>query len=216
MHSFVDLLKYGLEYCGLFYGTYRAQVKDNVDPQGRGRIQIFCPQVHGTSFPQVWAEHKSAMAGKGFGFWHVPDVGEWVYVQFDHGRSEFPIWDGGWWGTGDTTEDMIVSKVVLTTKEGLKLVFDRDGSTILIQHSEQTYVFLEAGRATIQAPQLILESDDIELKGPTKITGAVTVIGDGNVVGDWTVSGENSGHHTHPIGPDPLAPLTTIALPNPL
>jgi phage baseplate assembly protein gpV len=145
MNEFCDKLKnYGLEFFGLYYGTYKAKVMSNTDPNNRGRLAIWCPQVHGPVSAQVWAEHKSPYAGNNFGFWAVPDVDEWVYVTFDHGRAEFPIWDGGWYANAEPTVDMVNSKVCLVTKEGMKIVIDRQAATILVDSGNGSSVTLSA------------------------------------------------------------------------
>lgn len=174
MHNMIELLKYGLEYCGLYYGTYRAQVKSTADPENRGRIMLLCPQVHGPSYPPVWAEPKSAMAGSQFGFWHVPDVGEWVYVQFDHGRSDFPIWEGGWWGLNDQTADMVTSKVVLATKEGLKLVFDRANGTILVSHPAGSSIQLDDTGIIVAGESVSLVASTVIVSGDTTFQDNIT------------------------------------------
>jgi phage baseplate assembly protein gpV len=108
------------------------------------------------------------------GIWHVPDVGETVYVVFDHGRPEYPMWQGGWWGEGDTTEDMSIMKVVVCTPEGLKVVLDRSAQTIFLEQSPGNSVLLSDDKLTIAhngTIEVTGDSVDIVSTGTTNLRG---------------------------------------------
>lgn len=193
--TFVHMLVYGLEYLGLYYGTYRGQVVSNSDPLNLGRLQVHCPHIHGDQYPGAWAHPISPMAGKSFGIWHVPDVGEWVHVRFDHGRIEFPMWEGGWWGTGDTTADMTVKNVVLCTLEGLKIILNRTAKSITIQQdSGNAIVITEDSIAINHIAKVVITAPEVDITAPiVKITGQLEVTGEGTFGGTHTVTA-----HTHP------------------
>lgn len=209
MTSTTQLLIHGLEYLGLYYGTYRGTVKSVDDPDGLGRIQVHCQAIHGALYPLVWAYPVAPCAGKSFGIWHVPDVGEWVHVRFDHGRLEYPMWEGGWWGQGDPTSDMVPTNVVVCTKEGLKIVLNRSDKTVTIQQADGNNIVVSQGTIEInhagdlnvniqgsvniaaQGKATITSADEIDLVGNTKITGALTVTGEG------TFNGHTVTNHTH-------------------
>lgn len=166
MTDMIETLKYGLEHCGLFYGIYKAQVVNNSDPNNSGRLILFCPTVHGPDTAQIWARPKAAYAGKQFGLWAIPDVGEWVYVSFDHGRAEFPIWEGGWWAdSGDATPDMVTKNVVLSTAEGLKIVLNRVNGSILIQQSNGNSIEITADSINVES------STTVNIKAPAVTIG---------------------------------------------
>ena len=143
------IMESGLEIVGLYYGVYRATVIDNADPDGQGKVMLHCPQVHGADYPKVWSWPETPYAGNGFGFWAVPDIGQFVYVRFDHGRPDKPIWHGGWWGAGDPTTDMVPTKVVLATLEGMKIVINRAQQTILIEQTLGNSILIENDDVTI-------------------------------------------------------------------
>lgn len=177
MSPFSEFLRriaaYGLESYGIFYGDYRGQVKDNEDPEHRGRVKVHVPQIHGDSWPDVWAEPKAVGAGPGCGFWSIPDVGDWVYVTFDHGRPEHPLWAGGWWGSDDVLEgDMTPKKVVLAVKEGMKVVLDRENQTIMIEQSVGNSIFMSDEETRIKhAGKIVIEGDNcsIQAMGDTEV-----------------------------------------------
>jgi uncharacterized protein involved in type VI secretion and phage assembly len=85
-----------------FFGKYRGTVYSNEDPKHLGRLMVLVPDVLGSA-PSNWAEPCVPLAGKGepMGVYLVPPVGAGVWVEFEHGSSEDPIWVGCRWGTSN-------------------------------------------------------------------------------------------------------------------
>ncbi|WP_326751204.1 phage baseplate assembly protein V [Streptomyces hirsutus] len=81
-----------------FYGKYRGTVVSNVDPLGLGRIQAFVPDVLAV-LPSTWAMPCVPFAGPQCGTWAVPPVGAGVWMEFEQGDPDHPIWTGGFWGS---------------------------------------------------------------------------------------------------------------------
>jgi hypothetical protein len=80
-----------------YYGKYRATVFNNFDPEQRGRIQAVVPDVLGL-IPSSWAMPCLPVAGKGSGGYVLPELGAGVWIEFEQGDSDFPIWSGCFWG----------------------------------------------------------------------------------------------------------------------
>lgn len=80
-----------------FYGKYRGVVINNVDPMRMGRIQASVPDV-GKAIPTTWAMACVPITGKGSGTYLVPQIGAGVWIEFEQGDPEFPIWTGCFWG----------------------------------------------------------------------------------------------------------------------
>jgi uncharacterized protein involved in type VI secretion and phage assembly len=83
-----------------YYGIYRATVINNVDPEFLGRINVTVPAVGGIT-PSTWAMPSIPFAGKQMGAYMVPQVGSGVWVQFEAGDPDYPVWVGGFWGIGE-------------------------------------------------------------------------------------------------------------------
>ena len=81
------------------YGKYRATVINNVDPLQIGRVQVMVADVAGF-IPSTWAMPCMPVAGINTGMFAVPMIGSGVWVEFERGDPDFPIWVGGYWGTG--------------------------------------------------------------------------------------------------------------------
>lgn len=80
------------------YGKYRATVVNNVDPLQIGRIQAMIPDVAGV-VPSTWAMPCMPVAGINSGVFTVPIIGSGVWIEFERGNPDYPIWVGGYWGT---------------------------------------------------------------------------------------------------------------------
>jgi uncharacterized protein involved in type VI secretion and phage assembly len=81
-----------------FFGKYRGTVVNNVDPMQIGRIMAIVPDVSG-EIPTSWAMPCLPSAGINTGVFTVPQVGAGVWIEFEHGDPDRPIWVGGYWGT---------------------------------------------------------------------------------------------------------------------
>lgn len=132
-NSFQKQLKQdGLESCGLYYGVYHAIVKDNNDPQQKGRLKLLIPQIQNNE-PTDWAFPVGNYAGDDKGFFSIPEVDDGVYVMFIAGEIRSPVWLGGWW-----LESQVPSEVksnyptikLWKTDSGNKIEMD-DGNTII-------------------------------------------------------------------------------------
>lgn len=81
-----------------FLGKYRATVMNNVDPLQIGRIQVIVPDVSNIMLSS-WAMPCVPVAGIQMGVFTVPVIGSGVWVEFEHGDPDYPIWVGGFWGS---------------------------------------------------------------------------------------------------------------------
>ena len=81
-----------------YYGKYRGTVVNNIDPMQLGRIQAIVPDVSGV-VPTSWAMPCLPFAGINTGVFTVPQIGSGVWIEFEQGDPDRPIWVGGYWGT---------------------------------------------------------------------------------------------------------------------
>lgn len=80
-----------------YFGKYRGTVVNNVDPMQMGRIQVMVPDVSNVSLSS-WAMPCVPISGMQSGVFAMPSVGAGVWVEFEQGDPDHPIWVGGWWG----------------------------------------------------------------------------------------------------------------------
>jgi hypothetical protein len=81
-----------------YYGKYRGVVIENIDPGQLGRVLVQVPDVLGLT-PSSWAMPCMPVAGIQAGVFVVPPIGSQVWVEFEQGDPDYPIWTGGFWGT---------------------------------------------------------------------------------------------------------------------
>jgi uncharacterized protein involved in type VI secretion and phage assembly len=80
------------------FGKYRGTVINNIDPMQIGRIQVMVPDLAGF-VPGTWAMPCVPVAGINTGVFTVPMIGSGVWVEFERGDADYPIWVGGYWGS---------------------------------------------------------------------------------------------------------------------
>jgi hypothetical protein len=85
---------------GEFFGKYRGTVANNIDPMQVGRIQVRVPAVLGEG-SLSWATPCVPYAGPGVGFFAIPPNNANVWVEFEGGDPDYPIWSGCFWGLGE-------------------------------------------------------------------------------------------------------------------
>ncbi len=180
--SVPDLLEsaFALNKPHKFYGKYRGSVVNNIDPLQRGRIQALVPDVSST-LPTSWAMPAVPVAGSGMGVFVLPPVGAGVWIEFEQGDPDYPIWSGGWWGnTGEVPALALTGlpaspSIVLQTLGGnIVMISDLPGPSggILLQTKSGAMLSLSDTGITISDGQ-----------GATiSLTGAAVTINQGALV----------------------------------
>lgn len=118
-----------------YFGKYRGTVVDNIDPMQMGRIQAMVPDVS-SLIPTTWALPCVPIASPQAGSWFVPMIGSGVWIEFEHGDPDFPIWVGCYWATAADVPAMALEAppgspniVLQTTGENTLLISDLPGPT---------------------------------------------------------------------------------------
>lgn len=112
-----------------FYGKYRGKVTDNMDPLMMGRVRATVPDVMGDQ-ESGWAMPCAPFGGSGVGFFAVPTVGAGVWIEFEHGDPDYPIWSGCWFGSlAEMPPKLLVppppsKKVMIITEGGHSITLD--------------------------------------------------------------------------------------------
>ncbi len=110
-----------------FYGKYRGTVTDNQDPLMMGRVKATVPDVLGDQ-PSGWAMPCAPFGGNQTGFFALPTVGAGVWIEFEHGDPDYPIWAGCWWGSAAELPPLLLAppykKVMIVTEGGHSITLD--------------------------------------------------------------------------------------------
>lgn len=153
-----------------FYSKYRGTVLDNVDPLQTGRLLVQVADVAGV-LPSTWALPCLPFAGPLSGFYAIPTIGSTVWVEFEHGDPDKPVWTGCFWQTTNVVPPLAlagpagVQQVVVQTEgQNTLMVSDVPGPTggILLQVGDAMISVSDAG--------IIIDNGQgasIALTGPT-------------------------------------------------
>ncbi|WP_052691779.1 phage baseplate assembly protein V [Teredinibacter purpureus] len=96
------------------HGKYRGFVVDNEDPECLGRITVTVPSVTGT-IVSGWAAPCFPYGGSANqGLLFMPEKESGVWVEYEGGDIDFPVWVGTFWSAPDDENE-------------LPLVYDIDG-----------------------------------------------------------------------------------------
>jgi len=112
---------------GQFFGKYRGIVSDIQDPMMMGRIRAKVPDVTGDQ-ESGWAMPCAPFGGSATGFFALPVVGAGVWIEFEHGDPDYPVWSGCWWGSAAEIPPILLAppykKVMIQTEGGHSIVLD--------------------------------------------------------------------------------------------
>jgi len=103
-----------------FFGKYRGKVANNIDPMQLGRVQVSVPAVLGDG-SLSWAMPCAPYGGAGVGFFAVPPVGANIWVEFEAGDSDYPIWSGCFWGVGEVPAQPALPQMKVWKTDGITL-----------------------------------------------------------------------------------------------
>jgi hypothetical protein len=165
-----------------YFGKYRGTVVNNLDPENRGRIQAIVPDVQGL-VPMTYALPCLPAAGKGSGTFVVPELGSSVWIEFEQGNPDYPIWSGCFWATTLELPEMgIVSK-----SPAHNMVFQTTGrNSITVFGMPADGITLCSGPIAIPtSPRIMITATSIVLTNgiaDITITGTSVIINKGVLV----------------------------------
>jgi hypothetical protein len=164
----------------LYHGKYRGTVRNNVDPEFRGRLLVNVPAVMGAT-GMTWALPCFPYAGQLAGTFIIPPINAAVWVEFEGGNPASPIWVGGFYPLGQappyalagppgaqefviqTTLGNIISVkdvpgpaggIVLGSLTGAMILINDAG--IILQDGKGGLITMTAGIVSINPPNLVV------------------------------------------------------------
>jgi hypothetical protein len=160
-----------------YFGKYRGEVTDTADPTARGRVKVRVPSVMGDR--EVWAMPCAPYAGDGLGFFAIPPAGTAVWVEFEGGELNQPIWAGCFWRDGEIDSADAVEKVFFLKTPGVTIRVDNDSGEVVIESSAGAKVTLSQSGVKIEATQIELSANGgsatLSATGFDAMGGALTV-----------------------------------------
>lgn len=139
-----------------YFGKYRGIVTDNNDPDKLCRIMALVPSVMG-EIAVGWALPSFPFAGHHHGLVMLPEVGSMVWVEFEAGNLDFPIWSGGFFLPGQRPTPDGNGARVIVSKNKHQVVLDDDADEVIVTHNggpeikmTGTAITLTVGACTIE------------------------------------------------------------------
>lgn len=118
-----------------FYGKYRGTVLNTVDPLQTGRIMAQVPDVLGLNISS-WAMPCFPVTGIQSGAFALPQIGTGVWVEFEQGNPDYPIWTGCYYKTAAEVPALALAAppgvdnmVMQTTAQNTFMINDTPGPT---------------------------------------------------------------------------------------
>ena len=78
----------------MYYGLYRGVIANTADPSGKKRVQLRVPKLFGDTLTN-WAPPSAPHAPNTAPSITVPAAGTLVWVQFENGDPDYPVWISG-------------------------------------------------------------------------------------------------------------------------
>ncbi|SFF76454.1 hypothetical protein SAMN05518801_101344 [Novosphingobium sp. CF614] len=118
-----------------YYGKYRGTVINNIDPMQTGRLMVQIPDGPGLA-PSTWAEPCFPATGKQMGMHWLPQIGAGVWVEFEQGDLNYPIWTGCYYHSTAEVPPLAMAGtpglsnfVIQTTGQNTLMISDTPGPT---------------------------------------------------------------------------------------
>lgn len=181
-------------------GVYRGIVTDNNDPDQLGRVLVKIPSIWGDAVHTSWVEPSFPSTE----FFIVPPVGAQVWIMFDEGDPDSPIYIGSFLKTEEPHSEAksVAPKArSIKTEESLRITLDDDVREIVIQVNDLTNIVLRK-----DDNKIIIDAEAVEIG-----EGASHPI----VLGDTFMASYNSHVHSNPEGGftgTPVPPMSSAEL----
>jgi len=165
-----------------YFGKYRGMVINNIDPMQMGRLMVQVPDISGL-IPSTWAMPCFPVTGKQMGTWWLPQIGAGVWVEFEQGDPDYPIWSGCWYGSAAEVPALALAAppaipnfVIQTQGQNTIMISDLPGPTggILLKTTTGAMISVSDVGITISNGKGAM----ITMMGPTVDinAGAMTII----------------------------------------
>lgn len=174
-----------------YFGVVVGLVTDNADPDSLGRVKLTFPWFS-EAMTSEWCRVAQPYAGKGYGFYWVPEIDDEVVVAFMHGDMRIPIVVGSLYNGVDRppiTRNGRDPKVILT-RAGHRILLEDDAgqqkieivdasgnNSIVIDTTSNSIAIAAQGDIKVEATgQLTLSGNSgvtVSSPGTVKISGSM-------------------------------------------
>lgn len=137
-----------------FFGKYRGKVKKNQDPKNLGRLQVIVPEVLDAD-NENWALPCLPYTAKDMGLFTIPPEGANIWVEFEGGNRDRPIWTGCFWSDQELPKEA-------------KVAYEQDPAEIQVFKTED-FIFILSRRAQKEGVTLEIKLPKKDQKNAKKL-----------------------------------------------
>lgn len=177
-----------------YYSIYRGFVADNNDPENLARVKVKVPQIYGEDYiPDYWAWPRGMPAGKNMGLFIMPNKDDCIWVTFENGDTDYPVWEHGWWADGEvpaeaknngTNPSNIVlqgvkghrieidnnnNRVKVSTKRGIALVIDEKSGVTIEALNKDVTINSGTSKVVISSGEVSITAGSISVGGSFQV-----------------------------------------------
>jgi hypothetical protein len=158
-----------------YFGKYRGSVFENVDPEFRGRILAMVPDVSAL-LPTSWALPCVPVATIQGGVFVIPEIGDAVWIEFEHGDPDYPIWVGGYWSA--TTAPMLAK---LANPALPPIILSTVAQSAVVVSDSPIPPMLGPGVLLMATPAsyIAVSPEGVQIFSPTIQINGITIVNDG-------------------------------------
>lgn len=121
---------FGMEISGKYYSKYRAFVIDNEDELNLNRLKLIIPTISDSQGEDIWAFPCNQWGGKDYGLNLLPQIGDMVWVEFEFGDANHPIWSHAGYAIEEKPEEFSSPNIYgFKTPLGTKIIINDDEGT---------------------------------------------------------------------------------------
>jgi uncharacterized protein involved in type VI secretion and phage assembly len=157
-----------------FYGKFRGVVTDTSDPSKLGRIRAKVQDVLGDN-ESGWALPASPYAGNGVGLFLLPPTNASVWIEFEHGDPDYPIWSGCFWAQNEAPDTAASAEKKMLKTANCTITLDdtagsggvtietKDGAKIKLSSSGIEIDDGNGGKLKLSGPQVSINDGALEV-----------------------------------------------------
>ena len=199
------LIHHGLEFFGRYYSNYRGFVLSNEDPQNQNRLFVVIPGINPNTKKGTWAYPKNSWGGKDYGVSMLPLKNDMVFIEFQHGDTEVPIWSHAGWALDEKPEELKpTTNYGFKTPKGNLVVIedgesDTDGRILVKSKTGKEYFLISKELFELEAKEIKLgkDGDEAAVLGDTLKDQLNTIL---DLVSDMATT---LSTHSHPSNGTP-------------
>lgn len=163
-----------------YWGKYRGTVVANQDLPPKGRLLVTVPGIVITNWAMPCVPFASLLAGT----FIRPEIGSNVWVEFERGDQDKPIWTGSWWGDDEIPfiadeYSAIPVTPVITIETGLEGIsispaplavgLSEPGNVNIKAGGGDTVISLSPDGVSITAPQVTINATTFTVVTPNGV-----------------------------------------------